>query len=101
VAVLERRQDSFLAEITIATGKPHQIRIHLATAGFPLVGDPLYPAGGVPALGVEALPGDPGYHLHAASIRVPHPASERPFEACAPIPPVLRTESERSGRARR
>jgi 23S rRNA pseudouridine1911/1915/1917 synthase len=45
VSVLERRQDSFLAEVAIATGKPHQIRIHLAAAGFPLVGDPLYPAG--------------------------------------------------------
>ena len=40
-----------LVEVTIPTGRPHQIRIHLAYAGFPLVGDPLYRAGRIPARG--------------------------------------------------
>ena len=34
-----------LLEVTIPTGRPHQIRIHLAFAGYPLVGDPLYTSG--------------------------------------------------------
>lgn len=37
-----------LLEVTIPTGRPHQIRIHTAFAGHPLVGDPLYAPGGLP-----------------------------------------------------
>ncbi len=37
-----------LLEVTIPTGRPHQIRIHLSYAGYPLVGDPLYLPGGIP-----------------------------------------------------
>jgi len=73
VIVLERRKDSFLCDVRIATGRPHQIRIHLAAAGHPLVGDPLYVAGGLPAPDTHALPGDPGYHLHAAELSFRHP----------------------------
>jgi len=73
VIVLERRLDSFLCDVRIATGRPHQIRIHLAAAGCPLVGDPLYVAGGLPAPDTHALPGDPGYHLHAAELSFRHP----------------------------
>ena len=46
--VLEQREDSTLLEVTILTGRPHQIRIHLAAYGYPLLGDPLYGLGGVP-----------------------------------------------------
>lgn len=73
VTVLERRGDSFLCDVHIATGPPHQIRIHLASAGHPLVGDPLFAAGGLPAPDTQALPGDPGYHLHAAELSFRHP----------------------------
>jgi 23S rRNA pseudouridine1911/1915/1917 synthase len=73
VIVLERRTASFLCDVRIATGRPHQIRIHLAAAGYPLVGDPLYVAGGVPSPDTHALPGDPGYHLHAAELSFRHP----------------------------
>ena len=42
--VLEVRPDTdeTLVEVDIPTGRPHQIRIHLAAAGHPLVGEPLY-----------------------------------------------------------
>jgi 23S rRNA pseudouridine1911/1915/1917 synthase len=73
VIILERRADSFLCDVRIATGRPHQIRIHLAAIGHPLVGDPLYVAGGLPAPDTQALPGDPGYHLHAAELSFRHP----------------------------
>lgn len=48
VSVLERFGDRALVDVVIATGRPHQIRIHLAAAGHPLVGDPLYAPGVYP-----------------------------------------------------
>ena len=90
VTVLERRADAFLCDVTIATGRPHQIRIHLAAAGHPLVGDPLYIAGGLPAADSRALPGDPGYHLHAAELRFRHPATGRELVITCGLPPLLR-----------
>jgi 23S rRNA pseudouridine1911/1915/1917 synthase len=88
VRVLERRGGSSLLEVSIETGRPHQIRIHLAWAGHPLVGDPLYGPGGVP-LPQPGLPGDPGYRLHAHRLSLAHPASgERLILECAPPAPL-------------
>jgi len=95
VRVLERRGDEValphaLVEVEIETGRPHQIRIHLAHAGHPLVGDPLFGPGGVPRPGTLALPGDPGYLLHAWRLELDHPADGRRLVIeCAP-PPALR-----------
>lgn len=90
VAVVDRRNGEFLCDVRIATGRPHQIRIHLAAAGHPLVGDPLYGPGGVPPPDSPVVPGDPGYLLHAAELSFRHPATGRETTiACAP-PPALR-----------
>lgn len=85
VRVLENRTGCSLLEVTIETGKPHQIRIHLAAAGYPLVNDPLYGVGGVPT-GRNALPGDIGYLLHAGSIHFRHPTAgtEMTIWCCPP-----------------
>lgn len=95
VTVLERRADSFLCGVTIATGRPHQIRIHLAAAGHPLVGDPLYGAGGLPAPDSHALPGDPGYHLHSAELSFLHPSTGRDIVIESEPPLLLRLSSEK------
>jgi 23S rRNA pseudouridine1911/1915/1917 synthase len=90
VAVVEQREGEFLCDVRIATGRPHQIRIHLAAAGHPLVGDPLYPAGGVPAPDCRALPGDPGYNLHAAELTFRHPCTARELVVTCEPPRVPR-----------
>jgi len=73
VTVLERRETGTLVDVEILTGRPHQIRIHLAWAGHPLQGDPLYGPGGTPIPGTRALPGDLGYLLHAHRLELAHP----------------------------
>lgn len=84
VRVLERRGGASLLEVTIETGRPHQIRIHLAWAGHPLVGDPLYAPGGLPRA-EPGLPGDPGYRLHAHRLTLEHPATGEGLSLeCAP-----------------
>lgn len=95
VRVLERRRDegTFLCDVHIATGRPHQIRIHLAAAGHPLAGDPLYAPGGVPAPGCRALPGDRGYRLHAAELTFAHPRTGRAVRVESAPPPGLRRRS--------
>jgi len=82
------RNDETLVEVSIPTGRPHQIRIHLAAAGHPLVGDPLYGKGGLP-LAEPALPGEGGFWLHSHRLALTHPATGDRIELeCAPPPPL-------------
>lgn len=90
VTVLARREGCFVCDVRIETGRPHQIRIHLAAAGHPLLGDPLFGDDGLPHRDGSALPGDVGYRLHAAELTIRHPAGGALVSIeCAP-PPVLR-----------
>jgi 23S rRNA pseudouridine1911/1915/1917 synthase len=66
---------------TLHTGRTHQIRVHLASRGLPLVGDRLY--GGRPALGIERQA------LHAAELAFTHPISGRALALGAALPADL------------
>ncbi len=92
ISLLEHRQDADLLDVTIQTGRPHQIRIHLAAIGTPLIGDPLYgPHGNVSP---SATPGEGGYSLHAHRlVDVPYAGRVQTFEACPPL--NLQTREER------
>ena len=91
VRVLERRADCTLCDVVIETGRPHQIRIHTASVGHPLLGDPLYQKGGLPGPDGTAVPGDPGYQLHAAEVAFDHPLTGNRLVIQARPPGVLAT----------
>lgn len=88
--VIRRTPSANLVEVTIRTGRPHQIRIHLAAAGYPLLGDPLYGVGGLPRVTAvpvgQALPvpGDLGYWLQAHRITFAHPRTQVPMAFTCP-----------------
>ena len=64
-----------LLELTPETGRPHQLRVHLASIGCPVVGDPLYDPRQRPA---------PRLCLHAHSLTIPHPATGEAITFTAP-----------------
>ena len=73
-----------LLEVMIMTGRTHQIRVHMASIGLPVLGDELY--GGV--RGVEFPV--PRQMLHAWRLSLPHPADGRTLEFVSPIPADFR-----------
>ena len=78
------RQAAFVAFMP-KTGRTHQIRVHAAHAGFPLLGDEKY--------GVKAAIEGPGItqrlHLHARSLEFRHPVTKKGMKLVAPLPSDL------------
>lgn len=77
---VEHAGDRTLVELTLETGRTHQIRAHLASIGHPIVGDRLYTAGG------ERRDAAPAIALHASELRLGHPDSGE-LIACTSSPP--------------
>ena len=85
-----------LVEVEAITGRMHQVRAHLAAAGHPLLGDPLY-GGPVDILRAGRRIAIEHPLLHAAWIALPHPATGARLEIAAPLPPDRRALLEELG----
>ena len=89
--VLERFRSHTLVQCELETGRTHQIRVHMAYIGYPLVGDPLYggrpriPKGADPVL-IEMLESFRRQALHAWQLRLIHPQTGEEMAWKAEIP---------------
>jgi 23S rRNA pseudouridine955/2504/2580 synthase len=79
VKVLKRSAGLSLLEVRLLTGRTHQIRVHLAHVGHPVLGDEKY--GGANAKRL---------FLHAAKLALRHPLSREPLRLESPAPPEMR-----------
>ena len=79
--MVQRFANQTLVQVHLKTGRTHQIRVHFANAGHPLVGDQLY--GGPMDRGIERQA------LHAQSIRFFDPFTNQKLEFTAPLPADL------------
>jgi 23S rRNA pseudouridine1911/1915/1917 synthase len=84
--VISRTASTTIFEVSLNSGRPHQIRIHLASIGHPLVGDPLYGVSGQPLENLPGLPGDGGYFLHARFLKFHHPITGERVNLEADLP---------------
>ncbi|TVR47342.1 MAG: RluA family pseudouridine synthase [Planctomycetota bacterium] len=101
--VLERFTHASLLEVSLSTGRTHQIRVHLSAIGCPILGDPLYgrelvkgrrvPAGATAELRVPRL------MLHAHRVSFDHPRHGRRMEISAPLPDLFPSLIKRLARA--
>jgi tRNA pseudouridine32 synthase/23S rRNA pseudouridine746 synthase len=64
------------------TGRTHQLRVHCAEMGWPILGDTIY--------GTAPRTGGPGLQLHAREIVVPLYKNRAPIRITAPVPPHMR-----------
>jgi 23S rRNA pseudouridine1911/1915/1917 synthase len=82
VELLDGGEQGCWVRCTLHTGRTHQIRVHMASVGHPLVADTLY--GGAPAAGLQRQA------LHAFRLAFAHPIIGEPLEFLAPLPLDMR-----------
>jgi 23S rRNA pseudouridine1911/1915/1917 synthase len=99
--VRERWAAAELLDVALETGRTHQIRVHVASLGHPVVGDPLYGAGWERGMGgphrrwaLELAARVPRTFLHAARLAFEHPVTGTPMKFSAPLPPDLESVAE-------
>lgn len=83
--IKERLGNYTFMHFQLETGRTHQIRVHSAFMGHPIVGDPVYSKGR--DIGVNL----PGQALHAGKLTLQHPISEEWISVTAPIPKAFTT----------
>jgi 23S rRNA pseudouridine1911/1915/1917 synthase len=100
-ARLERWRAADLLRAELRTGRTHQIRVHLAHIGHPVVGDMTYAPHATRGLGgpdrgwaLELSRRVPRQFLHAAELRFLHPRSGEPLEFSAALPPDLESAAQ-------
>ncbi|MEM1252779.1 MAG: RluA family pseudouridine synthase [Cyanobacteria bacterium P01_H01_bin.21] len=87
--IQERLGNYTLVYYRLETGRTHQIRVHSAMMGHPIVGDAIYGSGR--SVGVKL----PGQALHARKLTLTHPVTGKSIVAIAPIPTVMETLLQR------
>lgn len=87
--VLGRSPGRAWLELTPVTGRTHQLRVHCAAMGFPILGDPIY--------GTAPRHGGPGLQLHARALALPLYPKKPPIVAEAPAPDHMRPALEACG----
>jgi tRNA pseudouridine32 synthase / 23S rRNA pseudouridine746 synthase len=83
--VLARGSQTSLLALMPRTGRTHQLRVHCAASGFPILGDPIYGLGDREAR----------LHLLARAIEIPLYKNKEPIRAEAPVPPHMQVEVSR------
>lgn len=94
VVVRELLERALLVEARPRTGRKHQVRVQLAHAGLPILGDDAY---GVPA----AAAGVPRLMLHASRLELAHPLTGRPLVLASPLPGDFKKALDRARRRAR
>ncbi len=89
IELLQNAQPGCLVRCTLHTGRTHQIRVHMAFIGHPLVADLAY--SGAPAAGLERQA------LHAYHLALQHPLTGHRLDFRSPLPPDLATALSRWG----
>jgi 23S rRNA pseudouridine1911/1915/1917 synthase len=88
--LIQRLPGTSHVEVSLESGRTHQIRVHLTHIGYPIVGDPIYGRGpikqkGLSALAIELINGFPRQALHARTLKLVHPESGETCEFSAPL----------------
>jgi 23S rRNA pseudouridine1911/1915/1917 synthase len=88
--LLQRLPGTSHVQVSLESGRTHQIRVHMTHIGYPIVGDLLYGRGpikqkGLPASAVAAINGFPRQALHARRLKLIHPGSGEQCEFQAPL----------------
>jgi 23S rRNA pseudouridine1911/1915/1917 synthase len=83
--VLEKIGPASLVKVNILTGRTHQIRVHFASLGHPVLGDKTYGKKTTLMVGQETISID-RQMLHACSLKLRHPINGEPMKFTAPIP---------------
>lgn len=93
--IVKRLPGHTLVQVSPRTGRTHQIRVHLAAIGHPIVGDKDYG----PPSPLTPLPSMSRQALHAWKLAFIHPKTGKPIEVEAPLPPDMKAFLDAAGRS--